>query len=158
GSIMWNWRMLQLAESPQQVAKHADLIELTLFNGFLSGLSLEGASYFYQNPLADDGMHRRQAWFGCACCPPNVARLLASLPGYFYSASDDGAWVHLYGTSTTQITLPDGRIVKLSQKANYPWEPDIAITVQTAGRFALHVRVPAWCDGALATVGGERLD
>ena len=154
---MWNWRILQLAETSQQAAKHADVIELTLYNGFLAGLSLDGASYFYPNPLADDGTHRRQAWFGCACCPPNVARLLASLPGYFYSAGEDGAWVHLYGTNTAEITLPDGRQIKLSQKANYPWEPDIAIIVHTAGRFDVHVRVPGRCEGA-ATVGGERMD
>jgi DUF1680 family protein len=158
GSIMWNWRMLHLAQTPQQAAKYADLLELTLYNGFLSGLSLDGASYFYQNPLADDGTHRRQAWFGCACCPPNVARMLASLPGYFYSAGEDGAWVHLYGSNSADVRLPDGRQIKLSQKANYPWEPDVAITVETAGRFALHVRVPGWCEGAAATVGGERLE
>ena len=84
GSVMWNWRML-LVEGD---ARYADLLELTLYNAMLSGVSLDGETYFYQNPLADDGKHRRQAWFGTACCPPNVARTLASLPGYFYGVSE----------------------------------------------------------------------
>jgi uncharacterized protein len=91
-SVMWNWRMLAL----EGEARYADLIEHTLYNAVLPGLSLDGQHYFYQNPLADDGTHRRQPWFGCACCPPNVARLLASLPGYFYSTSVGAIWVHLY--------------------------------------------------------------
>ena len=89
---MWNWRMLLLGGE----ARYADLIEHTLYNAVLPGLSLDGQHYFYQNPLADDGSHRRQPWFGCACCPPNVARFVASLPGYVYSASENAVWVHLY--------------------------------------------------------------
>ncbi|HJQ29854.1 MAG TPA: beta-L-arabinofuranosidase domain-containing protein, partial [Rubrobacter sp.] len=85
GSAMWNWRMLMLGGD----ARYADLIEHTLYNAVLPGISLDGGHYFYQNPLAADGTHRRRPWFGCACCPPNVARLLASLPGYFYGASRD---------------------------------------------------------------------
>jgi len=87
-SVMWNWRMLQ----HHGEARFADVMELALYNGVLSGLSLDGQSYFYQNPLADDGTHRRQEWFGCACCPPNIARLLASLTGYFYSVDNDSVY------------------------------------------------------------------
>src|SRR3712207_3740582 len=92
GSVMWNWRMLGIEGD----ARFADLIEPVLYNAVMPGISLDGQHYFYQNPLADDGTHRRQPWFGCACCPPNVARLLASLPGYFYSTSEGAVWVHLY--------------------------------------------------------------
>src|SRR5690606_33927886 len=76
GSVMWNWRMLLRTAD----GKYADLLEWTLYNAVLPGVSLDGQKYFYQNVLADDGTHRRQEWFGCACCPPNVARLLAQLP------------------------------------------------------------------------------
>lgn len=113
GSVMWNWRMLTLNGE----AGYADLMEITLYNAVLPGLSLDGQAYFYRNPLTNDGM-----WFKCACCPPNIARLLASLSGYFYSLSiegdleEHGIWLHLYAANTAQIDLPDGRIVKLRIK------------------------------------------
>ncbi len=152
GSVMWNWRMLQL----EGEARYADIMELALYNGVLSGLSLDGQAYFYQNPLADDGTHRRQPWFGCACCPPNVARLLASLPGYFYSVSDEGIWVHLYAEGKARITLPDGRTVGLTQRTRYPWDGDVEIEVNGEGTFSLFLRIPAWCeDGATLEVNGE---
>ena len=151
GNLMWNARMLTLAPD----AKYADLIERILFNGFLSGVSLSGTEYFYQNPLSDDGRHRRQMWFGCACCPPNVARLLAQLPGYFYSTSQDGGvYVHLYAESRAELTLPGGREVALTQTANYPWDGKIRLEIGTGGRFALHLRVPGWAGGAELFVNG----
>ncbi len=153
GSVMWNWRLLALAGD----ARYADLLETTLYNAVLPGLSLDGQTYFYQNPLADDGTHRRQPWFGCACCPPNVARMLASLPGYFYSVSDDTIWVHLFAEGSATIALEDGRTIKLAQHTRYPWDGDIAIKLETAGKFALRLRVPGWCtDGASATINGEQ--
>jgi len=152
GSVMWNWRMLQLEGD----ARYADLMEITLYNGVLAGLSLDGQSYFYQNPLADDGTHRRQPWFGCACCPPNVARLLASLPGYFYSVSPEGVWAHLYAEGTAHITLPDGATVGLVQRTRYPWNGDIEIEVEGEGTFSLFLRIPAWCEaGATVQVNDE---
>ena len=151
GNLMWNARMLTLAPD----AKYADLIERILFNGFLSGVSLAGTEYFYQNPLSDDGRHRRQAWFGCACCPPNVARLLAQLPGYFYSTSEDGGvYVHLYAESRAELTLAGGREIALSQTANYPWDGRVRLEVGTGGRFSLHLRVPGWAEGASLSVNG----
>ena len=150
GSLMWNARMLTLAPE----AKYADLIEQILFNGFLSGVSLAGTEYFYQNPLVDDGRHRREAWFGCACCPPNVARLLAQLPGYFYSVGSGGIYVNLYADSRAELTLLDGREVALSQTANYPWDGEIRLEVGTGGRFTLNLRVPAWATGASLSVNG----
>ena len=156
GSVMWNWRML-LATGE---AKYADALERALYNGVLSGLSLDGGEYFYQNPLADGGGHRRQPWFGCACCPPNVARLLSQLPGYFYSVSDEEAWVHLYAEGTARLTLPDGGIVGLSVQTRYPWDGDIEITLtEVPEDFSLlNLRVPGWASGAAITVNGEVAD
>lgn len=152
GSAMWNWRML-LAEGD---ARYADVLELTLYNAMLSGVSLDGATYFYQNPLAGEGKHRRKPWFGTACCPPNVARTLASLPGYFYSVSDEGIWAQLYAAGTARMTLRDGRTVTLRQDTRYPWDGEIAFQVDGEGEFALMLRVPAWCEeGATLEVNGE---
>lgn len=149
-NVMWNWRLLQLTGE----ARYADLMELALYNGVLAGLSLDGTQYFYVNPLADDGAHRRQPWFGCACCPPNVARLLASLSGYFYSTSDEAVWVHLYASGRANIVLPDGGNVRLKTETNYPWDGDVTLTLTEAPEYfsALHLRVPAWVDGAAVTV------
>jgi DUF1680 family protein len=164
GSVMWNWRMLQLDGE----ARFADALETTLYNGVLSGLSLDGQAYFYQNPLADGGSHRRQPWFGCACCPPNIARLLASLPGYFYSTSDQGIWVHLYATGTMSIEWPDPHhsppithhSLTLRQQTRYPWEGDVEIEMErdAPAPFSLFLRIPGWCEGALVSVNGEALD
>src|SRR5262245_40995886 len=109
GSAMWSWRMLLI----EGQARYADLVELQLYNAMLSGVSLDGETYFYQNPLSDEGNHRRAPWFRTACCPPNVARTLASLPGYVYGVSDDTIWVHLYAEGTGRIVLQDGRTVEL---------------------------------------------
>jgi uncharacterized protein len=155
GSVMWNWRMLGLRGE----ARYADLIEHTLYNAVLPGLSLDGQNYFYQNPLADDGTHRRQPWFGCACCPPNVARILASLPGYFYSTSEDAVWVHLYAEGIATIELDEDRTISLRQRTRYPWDGRVEITVEAEAEFALMLRIPAWCeDGAVVEVNGEPVD
>ncbi len=140
-SVMWNWRMLLLTGEQ----RFADLLEHTLYNGVLSGLALDGNSYFYVNPLADDGRHRRQAWFGCACCPPNVARMIASLPGYFYSVSHNTLWVHLYAQGAAEVQLPDGRIVKITQTTSYPWDGRIHLQIDAAGPLDVMLRIPAWC-------------
>lgn len=153
GSIMWNWRMLAIAGD----ARFTDLMEQALFNGVLPGLSLDGQEYFYQNPLEDDGTHRRQPWFGCACCPPNVARLLASLPGYFYSVSDAGVWTHLYASGQAEIELADGNVVRLQQTTRYPWDSEVTIKVNGEGTFSLFLRIPAWCEqDAVLEVNGSR--
>jgi DUF1680 family protein len=139
-------------------ARYADLLEQTLYNAMLPAVSLDGETYFYQNPLADEGSHRRQSWFGTACCPPNVARTLASLPGYFYSVSDEGVWVHLYAAGTARIPLADGRLVELRQETRYPWDGEITIEIGGEGEFSLMLRIPAWCEqGAIVTVNGSPL-
>ena len=153
-SVMWNWRMLALAGN----ARYADLMEWALYNAVLPGLSLDGQHYFYQNPLADDGTHRRQAWFGCACCPPNVARLLASLPSYFYSTSEDALWVHLYAQGMLETTLENGQRVVLEQTTRYPWDGVVTLNVLAEGIFALKLRIPGWAEGATLRVDGEAVE
>ena len=144
GSVMWNWRMLQLGAD----ARFADILELALYNGVLAGISLDGQSYFYENPLTDDGTHRRKEWFGCACCPPNMARLLAQLPGYFYSHSAEGIWAHLYASSTARLPLPGGGEVVLRQRTKYPWDGEIEFTIEEVtgdAEWTFFLRVPQWC-------------
>jgi DUF1680 family protein len=152
GSLMWNGRML-LATGR---AAFADVIEQTLYNGLLSGLSLDGEHYFYTNPLTDDGTHRREPWFGCACCPPNVARLLAQLPGYFYATDDrDGVYVNLYAAGAAAIDLLGGKL-RLTTISDYPFDGAISLTIDEAPKapFALHLRIPAWAEGAQFAVNG----
>jgi len=166
GSIMWSWRMLLLSDADD--TRYADLIEWTLYNAVLPGFSLDGASYFYQNPLADDGAHRRQPWFGCACCPPNVARLLASLPGFLATVTSaragesdsthDTVWLHLFAEGKATIQLPGGGVVTLRQTTRYPWDGAVEITVESvedAGAFTLNVRIPAWAEGATGNATGD---
>ena len=151
GSVMWQARMLALSGA----AKYADALEQTLYNGLLAGLSLDDTHYFYQNPLAAKEDYRRRPWFGCACCPPNVARLLAQLPGYQYSVADNAAWAHLYITGTADLTLPDSRTVSITQQTQYPYDGDITLSINGTGVFTLHLRIPAWAEGALLAVNGQ---
>lgn len=152
GNVLWNWRMLALDGD----ARYADVMELALYNGVLAGVSLDGRAYFYENPLASDGTQRRQPWFDCACCPPNIARLLASLPGYFYSVSDQGAWVHLYAAGTASFDLPDGRLMRLRSHTRYPWDGEVTIEMGGQGPLGLFLRIPAWCEeGASLEINGK---
>jgi DUF1680 family protein len=166
-SAMWNWRML--AQSAD--ARFADLMELVLYNAVLSGVSLNGRRYFYTNPHASNGMPtddpwyphlrkgatRREEWYPCACCPPNIARTLSALPGYVYSTGDDGAWVHLYDTSTLHWFLKDGTPITISQRTDYPWEGHIELDVssESSREFALNLRIPGWCQQAEVSVDGR---
>ena len=150
--VMWAWRLLAL----DGAARYADVMETALYNGVLAGLSLDGAAYFYVNPLADDGRHRRQPWYDCACCPPNIARTLAALPGYFYSTSAEGVYVHLYAASRARLSLADGRLIGLTQRTRYPWDGGVEVEVDAEGEFGLFLRVPAWCEaGATLAVNGQ---
>lgn len=153
-SFMWNWRML-LATGE---ARFADVMELTVYNSILSGISLDGAGYFYMNPLASNGGYSRSPWFPCACCPPNIARLLASLPGYFYSASSRGFWIHFYGSSKAAVSL-DGTSVKFSQETNYPWSGEAKLSVETEepATFSVYLRIPGWCKQPLVKLDGRAL-
>jgi len=156
GNIFWNHRMLQLTRE----AKYADVMERVLYNGFLSAISLDGEKYFYKNPLQSDGTQRRMSWFRCACCPPNIARLLSSLGAYFYSISREGLWVHLYGESKVMATLNKDKKIILSQSTNYPWSGDINIKISslhTQTFFTLFLRIPGWCQKAEVLVNGKQI-
>ncbi|MEZ4641603.1 MAG: glycoside hydrolase family 127 protein [Chloroflexota bacterium] len=154
GSIFWQWRMLAYSGD----ARYADLLEWTLYNAALPGIGLDGHSYFYHNPLASDGQIQRQPWFTCACCPPNIARLLAMLPGYVYSrtktshAAND-LWVHLYIASELRTDA-----VHLVQHSNYPWSDEVTIEMRMNGRFSLHMRLPSWVEMPRLTVNGVAVD
>ena len=153
-NIMWNWRMFLISSE----ARFLDILELALYNGMLSGFSLDGEHYFYVNPLADRGNHRRQEYFECACCPPNVARMLASLPGYFYAISDEGIWVNLYGKNIANLDVK-GVSVALDQRTDYPWDGVIDLIVQPKKEmtFSMFLRIPRWCNSARITVNDEEI-
>jgi len=140
--VFFAHRMLQI----DPAGEYADAMERALYNGVLSGSSLDGTRFFYVNPMASAGDHHRQEWFGCACCPPNYARLLASLGQYAYSAGDGAAWVHLYIAGAARCEVA-GTTVQLDVQTDYPWNGDIVIRVrpERPASFALRLRVPGWC-------------
>jgi len=151
GLVMWAHRMLLKSGR----AEFADVIERALYNNVLAGLSLDGRQYFYVNPLESDGKHRRQEWFGCACCPPNVARLMAQLPAYFASVDQaSNIWLHLYAAGKIRVATPEREVI-LKIETRYPWQGAVAIEVEGAGRFGLVLRVPSWCGKFALRVDGE---
>ena len=136
-SVMWNWRLFLLTGE----AKYVDLLEWTLYNAVLPGHSLAGNEYFYQNPLADRGSHRRKEWFGCACCPPNLARTLAQLPGYFAAEKDGAIYLTLYASGTIQVGD-----TTVTVETNYPWEGTVRVTASGTAK-CLMLRIPSWAGG-----------
>lgn len=144
GNIMWNHRMFLYDGD----SKYIDLLERTLYNAFLSGVSLSGDRFFYPNPLESNGQHNRSKWFGCACCPPNVARLLPSLPGYIYAKTEKDIYINLFIANTANIELNNEKI-EIIQNTNYPWEGKVEITVNPAKStdLRLMVRIPGWARG-----------
>ncbi|HEX3053857.1 MAG TPA: glycoside hydrolase family 127 protein [Aggregatilineaceae bacterium] len=152
GSIFWNYRLFLLDGE----AKYYDILERTLYNGFLSGISLEGDTFFYVNPLESDGEFAfnsdnsitRQPWFGCSCCPTNVVRLMPSLPGYVYATHDDRLYVNLYMGSEAKLKLGSSEL-SITQDTRYPWTGDIKLTINPAHpvQFTLSLRVPGWVKG-----------
>jgi DUF1680 family protein len=156
GNMMWNWRMLAATGE----AKFADVIERALYNGINSGMSLDGTLYCYRNPLAFDpsrGDKIRNDWYDTTCCPPNLERTLASLPGYFYSTSSDGIYLHLYDNSELDWHLESGAGLKVRQKTNYPWDGSVEIVLTPAepAEFTFFLRIPGWTDGAQVGVNGK---
>jgi DUF1680 family protein len=150
----WAHRMLHL----ELDGRYADVMELALYNGALSGLSREGEHYFYTNPLESRGQHRRWAWHRCPCCTMNVSRLVASIADYAISDSDGGVAFHLYGGFETTVTLA-GAKVALSETSGYPWSGEVRISVdpEATAAFDLKLRIPGWAKGATAAVNGERI-
>lgn len=161
GNVLWNWRMLRVTGE----AKYADVLELALYNAVLAGVSLDGKRFFYTNtlrqldtmPAALRWSRSREEWISCYCCPPNVARVIAEAGGYAYGRSDGAVWVHLFGGSTLDTTLPGGGRVKLTQVTEYPWDGRVKLTIDAApaAAFALKLRIPGWATGATLSVNGK---
>jgi len=143
GMVIWNERMNLLTGN----AKYVDILEKNLYNSALDGLSLTGDRFFYGNPLASANNYQRSEWFGTACCPSNIARLVESLGNYIYASAAEDIWVNLFVGSTTTIPLKNGS-VQLQQETKYPWNGLIKLTVSASSttKFVLHVRIPGWAD------------
>jgi len=153
-SIMWNWRLLLVTGE----SRFGDLIERTLYNGFLAGHSLDGRSFFYANPLQSRSGHARHAWNPVACCPPNVMRLLASLHHYLATTGDGGVQVHQYAPSTIRAVLPGAGPVELAVETGYPWSGSVTVEVVACSdaEWTLSLRVPAWA--RRAAVDGQPVE
>lgn len=128
-------------------SKYIDVMERTLYNGLISGVSIDGGSFFYPNPLSSNGNYHRDAWFGCACCPSNIARFLPSVPGYVYAVRGASAYVNLYMASEATLSV-NGKNISLRQEGYYPWSGYAKISLaKGSGAFALRLRVPGWAKG-----------
>jgi uncharacterized protein len=152
GNMMWNWRMLlALGES-----RFADVMERALYNGINSGMSLSGTLYCYRNPLESSGEKIRNEWYDTTCCPPNLERILASIPGYMYSTGPKGVYVNLFHASTLDWQLEDGTGIRIEQQTEYPWRGivDLTVTPARTAEFSVFVRIPAWSDEA--SVGADK--
>lgn len=141
GNVYVNYRLFLLHGD----SKYYDVLERTLYNGLISGVSLDGGGFFYPNPLESMGQHQRQPWFGCACCPSNICRFIPSLPGYIYAVKDNDVYVNLFMSNTADLDVK-GKEVVISQSTNYPWNGKVGITVDKnkAGKFAMKIRIPGW--------------
>ena len=161
GNVYMNYRLFLLHGE----SKYYDVLERSLYNGLISGVSLEGNGFFYPNPLESMGQHQRQAWFGCACCPSNICRFIPSLPGYVYAVKDNNVYVTLFVSNTATLKV-GGKKLTLSQKTEYPWDGAIGITVDraTGHDFTLKLRIPGWVKGQVvpsdlyAYADNKRLD
>jgi len=141
GNVYVNYRLFLLHGE----SKYYDVLERTLYNGLISGVSLDGGAFFYPNPLESMGQHQRQPWFGCACCPSNIARFIPSLPGYVYAVKDRDVYVNLFMSNKADLKV-NGKDVVLGQETRYPWNGDVTVSVDRnkAGRFTMKIRIPGW--------------
>ena len=144
GMVFWNQRMNALSGNAQYI----DVLEKVLYNSALDGLSFEGDRFFYGNPLASNGQHFRKEWFGTACCPSNIARLVASLGDYIYGVSEKDIYVNLFIGSSTSLTIQDTK-VELRQITAYPWNGKVSLEVKPSKKssFTLRIRIPGWLKG-----------
>ena len=141
GNVYVNYRLFLLHGD----SKYYDVLERTLYNGLISGVSLDGGGFFYPNPLESIGQHQRQPWFGCACCPSNICRFIPSLPGYIYAVKNRDVYVNLFMSNTADLDVAGKKLV-LSQSTRYPWNGDVNIKVDknNAGKFTMKIRIPGW--------------
>lgn len=144
-SVFWQHRMGLMDGD----AKYADVMELTLYNGAISGLGIGGDSFFYQNPLESPGGAQRTPWIGLACCPTNFARFIPQIGGYMYATQADGILVNLHASSDTDIMLGEGRKVGIRQQTDFPWDGKVKLTVNpdATGDFSIGLRIPIWATG-----------
>ena len=152
GMVYWNWRMLQFTGD----GKYADVMERSLYNGALAGISLEGDRFFYVNPLESLGGHHRQEWYGCACCPSQICRFLPSIGNYIYCTSGDALWVNLYMGNEADVMLA-GKPVKIIQATRYPWDGAVTVELQMSKpvKGELRFRIPSWCRNYTLAVNGQ---
>jgi len=155
GLVFFSHRMLNLTGD----GRYADEMERVLYNGSISGVSLDGGKFFYVNPLASSGDHHRREWFECACCPPNISRMLAAFGQYVYSEGRNALYVHLYVQSSTEFSVGGQRVV-VTQKTAYPWKDKVRITVrpERPAAFTLALRIPGWCRNAAVKLNGTPVD
>ncbi|MDD4968535.1 MAG: glycoside hydrolase family 127 protein [Paludibacter sp.] len=141
-NVYWNFRMFELHGQ----TKYIDVLERSLYNNVLSGVSLDGKNFFYPNPLAADGSYTRQPWFDCSCCPTNLCRFMSSVTGYIYAQKENSLYVNLFIGSIATLKLNGKQDVKISQTSNYPWDGAISFTLQPvkSTKFALRLRIPGW--------------
>ena len=161
GNVLWNWRMLNITGE----ARFADVLELSLYNSVLSGISLDGKRFFYTNPLRSvkdmpfelRWSRTREEYISSFCCPPNVVRTIAHANDFAYSISNEGIWANLYGSSDAKLELKTGEKVHLIQETHYPWDGHIRITVDNvdATEFDLMLRIPGWAEQADLLINGE---
>ena len=156
GEDFWNQRLFLLHGD----ARYIDVFERTLYNGLLSGVSLDGQTYFYPNPLESIGQHRRSPWFGVACCPGNITRFMPSVPGYVYAEQGSTLYVNLFMSNSASIKLDDGPTVGISEETRYPWDGHIKITLQPKNSqvFTVKVRIPGWARGEAMPGGLYRFE
>ena len=141
GNVYMNYRLFLLHGD----AKYFDVLERTLYNGLISGVSLDGGGFFYPNPLESIGQHQRQPWFGCACCPSNICRFIPSVPGYIYAVHNSDVYINLFMSNHSDLKV-NGKTVELNQSTNYPWTGDVNLEVSPKSKqdFILKIRVPGW--------------
>lgn len=151
GMVLWNWRMNQFTGD----GKYVDVMERSMYNGALAGISLKGDTFFYVNPLESLGDHHRQAWYGCACCPSQICRFLPSIGNYIYGVSDNAIWVNLYIGNQSTVKYGNKELT-LAQETNYPWEGAVKLTVGTksAVNAEIRLRIPGWCKSYSIKVNG----
>lgn len=164
GNMLWNWRMLQISGE----AKYAHWLEQTLYNSILSAVSLDGKRFFYTNPLSVNhdvpfelrwSKDREEYISHCNCCPPNVVRTVAQVNNYIYSISDNSVWCHLFADNDFKTKLPNGEVVEISQKTDYPWDGLVEFTIKKAPKndFSLKIRIPEWAENSTISVNGKEM-
>lgn len=155
GMVLWNQRMNQFTGD----SKYIDVLERSMYNGALAGISLSGDRFFYVNPLESKGDHHRQEWYGCACCPSQLSRFLPSIGSYIYATSDKALWVNLYIGNDSRVSV-DGTDISLKQETNYPWDGSVKLTVSATRplKKEIRLRIPGWCQTYELKINGKRLN